>query len=264
MPRFCANLTFLFTELDPLDRFAAAAAAGFTGVEMHFPYAHPPAEIRKRLDDNGLELVTFNLPAGDWEAGSRGFAAVPGMEGEFRDGLARGLEYADALGVSLLHPMAGIPPAGTDPDDALRVYEDNLAFAAAKGGRGGIRFAIEPINQRDMPGYFLANSAQARAVIDAVGMPNLGLLFDIYHAQVEEGGLSQIFRDSPVFHIQVAAEPGRHEPPTGEIAYDFLFALFDAEGYDGWIGCEYHPAGATADGLGWLRPHGLEPRAAGQ
>lgn len=264
MPRFCANLTFLFTELAPLDRFDAAAAAGFEAVELHFPYDHPPAEIKRRLDANGLELVTFNLPAGDWDAGSRGFAAVPGREGDFRDALARALEYADALGVSLLHPMAGIPEADTDPDDARRVYEDNLAFAAAKGGRGGIRFAIEPINQRDMPGYYLANAAQARAVIDAVGMPNLGLLFDVYHAQVEEGGLSRIFLDSPVFHIQVAAEPGRNEPPTGEIAYPFLFDLFDREGYDGWIGCEYRPAAATVDGLGWLRPYGIVPRAAEQ
>lgn len=260
MPRFCANLTFMFTELPFLDRFEAAAKAGFTGVEFHFPYDFPPADIARRVSDNGLELVTFNLPAGDWGAGSRGFAAVPGKEGEFRDAVARGLEYADALGVKLLHPMAGIPEPGTDPEEARRVYEDNLAFACGKAGRGGIRLAIEPINQRDMPGYYLATAAQARSVIEAVGAPNLGLLFDVYHAQVEEGALSQIFCDSPVFHIQIAAEPGRHEPPTGEINYPFLFDLFDTEGYDGWIGCEYRPAGDTAAGLAWIRPYGVTPR----
>ncbi len=249
MPRFAANLSMMFTERPFLERFDAAAAAGFRAVEFLFPYAHEPAEIRTALDRNGLRLALFNAPPGDWEGGERGLAAVPGRAAEFRSGFARALDYAAVLNPSRLHVMAGIASG----EAARATYVANLAHAAeAAGGR---RLCIEPINTRDMPGYHVSTSDDAVAVLDAVGAANLGLQFDFYHAQIMEGDLTRrLERLMPrIAHVQIAGVPDRHEPDTGEVSFPHLFAALDRLGYDGFVGCEYRPRGRTEDGLGWFR-----------
>lgn len=248
MPRFAANLTMMFTERPFLERFEAAAAAGFRAVEFLFPYDWPAAEVRAALDAAGLELALFNAPPGDWEAGERGLAALPGREAEFREAFARALDYAAVLRPARLHVMAGL---ATGPE-ARETYLANLAWAA--GAAGAQRLAIEPINSRDMPGYHLATSEDAVAVLDAVGAGNLGLQLDLYHAQIMEGDLTRrIERLLPrIAHVQIASVPERHEPDEGEVNYPHLFALLDRLGYAGFVGCEYRPKGRTEDGLGWL------------
>lgn len=262
MPRFAANLSMLFQERDFLDRFAAAAACGFRGVEFLFPYEWPAADIRARLDENGLEQVLFNLPPGDWAAGERGLAALPGREREFADSVALALDYAAALGCRRLHVMAGCTDPDVDPRDAMATYVDNLRLAADRLEPHGITMLVEPINQRDMPGYFLRDSAMAQKVLDAVGRSSAKLQFDLYHAQVSEGDLCMRLRNlMPLIgHMQVANPPDRREPSEGEVNFPYLFALADALGYDGWIGCEYRPAGTTEDGLGWAEPYGISAR----
>lgn len=253
MPRFCANLSMMFNEAPFLDRFAAAAEAGFAAVEFLFPYEHPAAEIHARLDSNGLQLVLFNMPPGNWNAGERGIACLPGRQAEFRAGVDRALEYAERLSCRMIHCMAGIVPPGLSPVTAAALYAANLSWAAERAHAAGVLLAIEPINHRDMPGFHLNTMQQGADIVEAIGRDRLGLQFDVYHCQVTEGDVtSRMAALMPVIaHMQIADVPGRHEPGTGEIAWPFVFEQMDALGYQGWVGCEYRPAGDTVAGLAW-------------
>ena len=257
MPKFAANLTMLYNEVDFLDRFRAAADAGFQGVEYLFPYDFTKDELAGRLADNGLEQVLHNLPAGDWGAGERGIGCLPDRVGEFQDGVGRAVDYARALGCPRVNCLAGIAPAAADPAQLTETFVANLRFAAGKLGEAGIQLLIEPINTRDIPGFFLTGTRQANAVIDAVGSDNLALQYDIYHMQIMEGDLAPTIQANlaRISHMQLADNPGRHEPGTGEINYPFLFDFIDRIGYAGWIGCEYKPAAATTAGLSWVAPY---------
>ena len=254
MPRFCANLSMMFTEHAFLDRFAAAAEAGFTAVEFLFPYDHPAADIHAKLTAAGLEQVLFNMPPGDWAMGERGMACLPGRQAEFRDGVKRALEYAAVFGNKRLHCMAGLLPAGLAHATAASIYAANLAWACEQAHAAGVLIVIEPINHRDMPGFFLNTTGHAAAVVEAIGRDRLAILFDIYHCQVTEGDVtSRMAKLLPLIgHIQIADVPGRNEPGTGELNWPYVFNRIDASGYDGWIGCEYRPAGKTVDGLEWF------------
>jgi len=266
MPHFAANLSMMFTELDFLDRFQAAANCGFRGVEFLFPYEWPAGELAKRLLGNGLTQALFNMPPGDLQAGERGLAAVPGREQAFRDGLERALEYAEILRCPQIHVMAGMLADDSDCAPAHDCYVENLAWAADRASQQGVRVLIEPINTRhDMPGYFLSTTAQARGVMAEVGSKNLFLQCDLYHVQIMDGNLADTITENlPLIrHFQIAGVPGRHEPDSGEINYPFLFSLIDSLGYDGWIGCEYRPAGATADGLAWAFDFGISGHGGG-
>lgn len=255
MPRFAANLTMMYNEVPFADRFAAAARAGFRGVEFLFPYELDAPALARLLAENGLSNALFNLPPGDWAAGERGLAALPGRERDFRDGVALALEYALALGTPTLHAMAGLVPADADRRRYREVYVDNLRHAARSLARHGRKLVIEPLNPRDMPGYLLSTQADAHAVCAEVGEPNLMVQMDLYHAQIVEGDLSTMLRRylPRIGHIQIAGVPDRHEPDEGEVNYPHLFRLIDALGYEGWVGCEYRPRGHTDAGLGWLR-----------
>jgi hydroxypyruvate isomerase len=257
MVQFAANLSMMFNEVDFPARFEAAAQAGFKGVEYLFPYDYPADEIAGRLKANGLTQVLFNTPAGDWGAGDRGLACNPARVDEFRDGVAKAIDYARALDCEQLHCMAGLVPEGVGPDTLRETYVQNLKFAASEMGRAGIRCLIEPINTRDIPGFYLNTSAQAEAIMGDVASGNLWLQYDIYHMQIMEGDLAPtIERLLPrIAHMQLADTPGRHEPGTGEINYAFLFTHIDRIGYKGWIGCEYKPAATTLEGLGWIEPY---------
>ncbi|MFP5402882.1 MAG: hydroxypyruvate isomerase [Gammaproteobacteria bacterium] len=255
MPKFNANLTMLFNEVPFLDRFQAAAEAGFKGVEFLFPYAFDKNEIAERLVKHGLVQVLHNLPAGDWDGGERGIACHPDRVGEFQDGVGRAIEYATALGCKQVNCLAGIAPAGVDPEKTRETFVANLRFAAGALKEAGIRLLIEPINTFDIPGFYLNRTAQAIALIEEVGSPNLYLQHDIYHMQRMEGELANtIAKHLPkIAHMQIADTPGRHEPGSGEINYAWLFRFIDQLGYDGWIGCEYKPAAGTREGLGWIK-----------
>jgi 2-dehydrotetronate isomerase len=255
MPRFAANLTMMFNEVPFPERFQRAADAGFEAVEFLFPYDHAPTEVAGWLAAAGLQNVLFNMPPGDWAKGERGLAALPGREAEFRAGVAKALEYAAALGTPRLHAMAGLVPEGADREAARKTYVANLRHAAEALGRHGLTLVIEPINTRDIPGFFLNTQAEARAVIEAVGAPNLKIQMDFYHAQIVEGDLAMTLRKNfgLVGHTQIAGVPDRHEPDEGEVNYPYLFGLLDQLGYEGWVGCEYRPRGKTEDGLGWLK-----------
>jgi len=257
MPQFAANLTMLYNEHGFLDRFAAAAAAGFRGVEFLFPYAFPAEQIAERLGKHRLELVLHNLPAGKWEAGERGIACHPGRVTEFQDGVGTAIAYARALGVPQLNCLAGIAPQGVAREAARATFVANLAFAAARLKAEGIRLLIEPINTFDIPGFFLSGTRQALDIIDETGADNLFVQYDIYHMQRMEGELANTIKSNlaRIRHLQLADNPGRNEPGTGEINYAFLFRFIDQLGYDGWIGCEYKPATTTAAGLSWLAPY---------
>ncbi|MCB2069146.1 MAG: hydroxypyruvate isomerase [Ottowia sp.] len=257
MPKFAANLTLLFNEHAFLDRFAAAAEAGFKGVEYLFPYAWPAAQLAEALQANALVQVLHNLPPGDWDAGERGIACHPDRVGEFQDGVGRGIDYALALGCPQLNCLAGIRPEGVDPERALATFIDNLGFAAAALDAAGLKLLIEPINHFDIPSFFLTRTEQAAQIVAAVGAENLFIQYDIYHAQRMEGELANtLSRYLPMIgHMQLADTPGRHEPGTGEINFPFLFRHIDALGYTGWIGCEYKPLADTVSGLSW-RPAG--------
>ena len=259
MPNFAANLSMMFQDIGFLDRFDAAARAGFKGVEFLFPYEHPPEAIAERLEKNRLTLALFNTVPGDWAGGERGLAALPGREQEFRAGVDKAILYAKASNCRLLHTMAGLWPEGRDKEEGERVYVDNLRWAADRMAAEGLTAVIEPINTRDIPGYFLNYTAQALRIIERVGRPNLKLQFDLYHVQIMEGDLAAKVRalagDYP--HVQIAGNPGRHEPDIGEIHYPYLFDLFDEIGYQGWIGCEYRPKGDTLAGLGWAKKYGI-------
>ena len=257
MPKFNANLSMLFTETPFLDRFAAAAEAGFRGVEYLFPYAFQKDDIAERLHKHGLTQVLFNLPAGNWEAGERGIACDPDRVSEFQDGVGKAIDYAKALDCAQVNCLAGIPPAGLEPRVARRTLAENLKFAASKLQDAGISLLAEPVNTYDIPGFFLNRSAQAISLFDEVGSPNLKLQYDIYHMQRMEGELANtIERLLPrIAHLQLADNPGRNEPGTGEINYPFLLNFIDRLGYDGWIGCEYKPRHGTKEGLGWMQAY---------
>lgn len=254
MPRFAANLSMLFTERPFLERFAAAAEAGFEGVEFLFPYDHEMADLVAARDAAGVEQVLHNLPPGDWEAGERGIAILPDRVEEFRDGVETALRYASVLGCRQLNCLAGIAPEDADPLELEATFVANLRYAAERLGEVGIRLLIEPINTRDMPGFYLSTSAQALAVMDAVGSDNLFLQYDIYHMQVMEGDIAaRLGALLPrIAHVQFADTPGRHEPGTGELNFPFLFAYLDRIGYAGWASAEYRPRGGTDESLAWL------------
>lgn len=258
MPKFTANLSMLFTEAPMLERFERAARAGFRAVELQFPYDTPAEQLQQALFRNKLTLVLHNLPAGDWAAGERGIACHPDRVEEFRKGVDTALAYAAALGAPQLNCLAGIRPANVTAETARRVLADNLRYAASRLKAQGLRLLIEPINTRDIPGFFLNGTRQALDLIEEVAKDgkadNLFLQYDVYHMQRTEGELAGTLAAhlDKIAHIQVADNPGRHEPGTGEINYDFLFAHLDRLGYAGWIGCEYRPASSTEAGLGWL------------
>lgn len=258
MAKFSANLTMLFTELPFLDRFSAARRAGFRGVEYVSPYEFYPGDISDRLKANRLQQVLFNLPVGNWDAGERGIAIFSERRDEFRDGIATAARYAKALGCPQVNCLAGIAQTGSDPDELRATLVENLRFASAELGREGIRLLIEPINTRDMPGFFLNTSAQALALIADVASPNLFVQYDVYHMHIMEGGARETLSRNLelIKHIQIADHPGRHEPGSGEIAYAGILKHIDGIGYDGWIGAEYKPAGTTSDGLGWMQTFG--------
>jgi 2-dehydrotetronate isomerase len=259
VPKFAANLSFIFQEVGFLDRFAAAAACGFKAVEYLTPYDHPAEVIAEQLNRHGLEQALFNMPPGDWAAGERGIGALPGREQEFREGIDIALQYAKATKCRILHAMAGVLPTGADPAAAERSYIANLRHAADRLAAANLTLVIEPINTRDIPGYFLNTTTQAMAIIERVGRANLKLQLDLYHVQIMEGDLAHrirtLFGHYP--HVQIAGNPGRHEPDVGEIHYPFLFDLLDEIGYSGWIGCEYRPKGETRAGLGWASRYGI-------
>ncbi len=255
MPRLCANLTMLFNEVPFMERFAAAAQAGFRGVEYLFPYDYNKQQLLEALQKNNLVQVLHNLPAGNWAAGERGIGCHPQRTAEFREGVDRAIEYAVALGCTQVNCLAGIRPNHVDPMDARETFIRNLQYAAPKLQEAGIRLLIEPINTRDIPGFFLNYSAQALDIIKAVGSDNLFLQYDIYHMQIMEGDLARTIESSLrlIPHLQLADNPGRHEPGSGEINFPWLLAHIDRIGYGGWIGCEYKPAGDTVAGLGWAK-----------
>ncbi|MGH9359015.1 MAG: 2-oxo-tetronate isomerase [Terriglobia bacterium] len=256
MPRFAANLSMMYTEHAFLDRFAAAAKDGFRAAEFTFPYDFPAAEIRSRLDAHGLDQVLLNAPPGKWSEGERGLASIPGREEECKRGIALALEYALKLGAPRIHLMAGLLIQGVAPGRQRDTYLQNLAYAAAQSQPHGITVLIEPINTRDMPGYFLNRQDEAHAVCREIGAQNLKVQYDLYHAQIVEGDLTvKLERYLPgIGHIQIAGAPERHEPNTGEINYPFLFEMMDKLGYSGWVGCEYRPAKGTSEGLRWIKP----------
>ncbi len=253
MPRFAANLTMLFNELPFMQRFEAAAKAGFEAVEYLFPYAFDKKELAAALRANGLAQVLHNLPAGDWEAGERGIACHPGRRAEFREGVGRAIDFATALGCPQVNCLLGKLPEGVTTGDARKVVVENLRFAAKELEGAGIRLLIEPINSFDISGFFLTRTDQALALIDEVGSSDLLLQYDIYHAQRMEGELGNTLSRNiaRIGHIQLADNPGRGEPGTGEINYAWLFRHIDSIGYAGWIGCEYKPRAGTVEGLGW-------------
>lgn len=253
MPRFAANLSMLFTEVPFLDRFERAARTGFEAVEFLFPYEFPAEEIRAHIDKHQLQIVLHNLPAGDWAAGERGIACDPARIVEFRAGVAQAITYAQALGVPQLNCLAGKAPAGVAADVLSRTLVDNLRFAATELKAAGLRLLIEPINPFDIPGFYLTRTDQALDILDEVDASNALVQYDIYHAQRTEGEIAATLQKhlARIGHVQLADNPGRNEPGTGEINYRYLFAHLDRIGYDGWVGCEYRPARTTEIGLGW-------------
>lgn len=256
MVRFAANLTMMFNEVDFLDRFDAAASAGFKGVEYLFPYDYEPAELAEKLEEHGLVQVLHNLPAGDWAAGERGIACHPDRVAEFQDGVGKAIEYAAALNCPQVNCLAGIGPESVSADELDETLVGNLKFAADRLKSAGIRLLIEPINTIDIPGFALNYPEQARNLIERVGSDNLFLQHDLYHMQIMQGDLARnIERNLDIIrHVQIADNPGRHEPGTGEINYSYLFGCLDQIGYNGWVGCEYVPATTTQEGLSWVEP----------
>jgi hydroxypyruvate isomerase len=257
MPNFAANLTMMYNEVPFLDRFAAAKNDGFSGVEFLFPYDFDPAEIKAHLEESELTQALFNCPPGDWAAGERGMASLPGREEEFKRSIEKALVYASILGTKRLHVMAGLIQKGQTRAHHRDAYIKNLAYAAEQAKPHDITILIEPINTRDMPGYFLNRQDDAHAICKQVGAANLKVQLDLYHCQITEGDLAaKIKRDiAGVGHIQIAGVPDRHEPDCGEVNYPYLFELIDELGYEGWIGCEYRPRAGTSEGLKWLKPY---------
>jgi len=257
MPRFAANLTMMFNEVPFLDRFDAAAKAGFTAVEFLFPYDHPADAIGERLRRNNLTQALFNLPPGNWDAGEKGFAALPDRFGDLQDSVRTALPYAQATGVKRLHLMAGM--ANRSDRLAVEAFYKSVAWAAEFFAPHGLDVVIEPINPRNVPGYFLNDFDFARDLIRELQIPNLKLQFDIYHCQIIHGDVTMRLREMmPIIgHIQIAGVPERHEPDLGELNYPYLLDLIDSLGYKGWVGCEYTPAGDTLAGLAWREKYGV-------
>ena len=254
MPKFAANLSMMFNEVPFLDRFKAASQAGFDAVEFLFPYEHPAEVIAKTANDAGVQIVLFNMPAGNWAAGERGLTGLPGREQEFRDGVEMAIEYAERLGVTQIHAMAGVAPGGADRSACRETLISNLKYAAQKLAEKNRTVLLEAINSRDIPGFIVATQKESYEVLQAVNAPNLKMQMDLYHMQVTEGDLAMSLKKyaASCGHIQIAGCPERNEPDTGEVRYEYLFRLLDQIGYDGWIGCEYRPAGQTTDGLSWF------------
>jgi hydroxypyruvate isomerase len=262
MPRFAANLTMMYQEHDFLDRFAAAAKDGFTAVEYLFPYEYPAGTLAARLKENGLKQVLFNAPPGNWQAGERGCAALPGREEEFHRDFLRALDYAQTLGCPRIHAMAGMVPTGGDRARMREIFVSNLAWAAHEAQAHGVDVLIEPIAQRNIPGYFLNFQEEAHAIAAETGAANLKILMDLFHCQVAEGDLVMKMRKyitdpkkTRVGHFQIAGVPERHEPDSGEVRYEYIFDAMDQLGYEGWVGCEYLPRAVTSAGLGWFRKY---------
>ncbi|MBY0611402.1 MAG: hydroxypyruvate isomerase [Beijerinckiaceae bacterium] len=255
MPAFCANLTMMFTEVPFMDRFALAAKAGFRGVEYLFPYDFEPGDLADQLKVHSLSQVLHNLPAGNWAAGERGIAILPDRVDEFQDGVDKAIVYAKTLGCGQLNCLVGVAPAGADHALLERTLVSNLSFAAARLKAAGIKLLIEPINTIDIPGFYLNTTQQALDLITKTGSDNIFVQYDIYHMQIMEGDLARTIERNlkSIAHVQLADNPGRHEPGTGEINYPFLFSHLDRIGYRGWVGCEYKPATTTEAGLGWLK-----------
>ena len=257
MPRFSANLTMLYNEHQFLDRFAAARADGFRAVEFMFPYPFPKEHIADALQRNDLILVLHNLPAGNWDGGERGVACLPGRENEFQEGVGHAIDYATALRCPQVNCLVGLAPKDASGDQVRRTLVANLRFAAKELKSAGIRLLVEPVNSIDIPGFYLDRVEKAVSILDEVGSDNLYLQYDLYHQQRMGGELLATYRrfKDRIAHIQVADNPGRNEPGTGEINYSFLFEALDRESYKGWIGCEYKPSAATSAGLGWASSH---------
>jgi hydroxypyruvate isomerase len=257
MPKFAANLSMMFNEVPFLERFGAAADCGFRAVEFLFPYEHPPEAIEEQVRKHNLQIVLFNMPPGNWAAGERGIGCIPGREAEFQEGLERALKYAKALRIPRLHAMAGIAPAGVDRDACGATLIGNLKFAADRLAAHGITVLLEAINSRDIPGFFVNTQAESYGICAAAGAPNLKMQMDLYHMQIMEGDIATKLRKylPHCGHIQIAGPPLRNEPDTGEVRYEYLFRILDEIGYQGWVGCEYRPAGKTTDGLGWFQEY---------
>jgi hydroxypyruvate isomerase len=257
MPKFSANLTMMFNEVEFRSRFERASIAGFKAVEYMFPYEWPKEQLAEELESHELEQVLFNLPAGDWAAGERGIACIPGRESEFKEGVELALTYAKALQCPAINCLVGLTPEGIAADKVRQTIVDNLQFTAAALEKKGVRLLIEMLNHNAVPGFYLVRTLEALQLLEEVNHPNLRLQYDVYHMQIMEGNLIDTLSAhiSRIGHIQIADNPGRHEPGTGEINFPNVFAAIDAAGYDGWIGCEYIPAGTTEEGLRWLDPY---------
>jgi len=257
MPKFSANLTMLFTEVDFLERFERAAKAGFKGVECQFPYQWPKEQLVEKLKKNGQQMVLHNVPAGNWAAGERGIACLPGREGEFQEGVGKAIEYAKALKCPRINCPVGLTPKNVPADKVRQTLVKNLKFAAEAMQKAGISLLVEALNSTDIPGFYLMHTRDTLKLFEEVKHPNLWLQYDIYHMQVMEGNLTKTIQENVgrIGHIQLADNPGRHEPGTGEINFTNLFNFIDESGYTGWIGCEYKPAGLTEDGLKWVKPY---------
>ena len=254
MPQFAANLSMMFNEVPFLERFKAAADAGFKGVEFLFPYEYTPEQVAERAKDAGVQVVLFNMPPGNWAAGERGIAGLAGREQEFRDGVAKAVTYAKALGVPRVHAMAGLAPAGVDKTTCHATLIANLKYAAAELAKHDLTVLLEAINTRDIPGYLVNTQKESYEICQAVGAPNMKMQMDLYHMQIMEGDLAMCLKRYAGMcgHIQIAGCPERNEPDTGEVRYEYLFKTLDSMGYQGWLGCEYRPAGKTVDGLKWF------------
>lgn len=257
MARFAANLTMLFNEVDFLARFEKAHQSGFKAVEFLFPYAFEPQVLADKLQQFGLEQALFNMPPGDWDAGERGLAAIPGREEEFRQSVDVALTYAKALNCKKVHAMSGLRDSNFSYQKHVETFLGNIRYAADKFAEHGVELLIEPLNSRDVPGYFVAHQREAVELIEQVNRPNVKLQFDVYHAQIMDGDITVMIRDLADYigHVQIASVPDRHEPSEGEIHYQHVFSQLDKSGYKGWIGCEYKPRHTTEEGLGWLKPY---------
>lgn len=256
MPKFAANLSFLYADLPFLDRIAAAAKDGFPAVEYVGPYDFPEEDIAAALKAAHVKQALFNLPAGDWAGGERGIGCLPDRVEEFKAGVDKAISYAKALGCPKINCLAGIAPKGVTPETLEQTLVENLKYAAPRLADAGVKLLLEPINLRDIPGFFVSTTDHAERILDAVASDNLFIQYDIYHTQIMQGDLAETYRrlKAKIAHVQLADNPGRHEPGTGEINYPYLFNMLDAEGYDGFIGCEYKPSAGTSEGLGWMKP----------
>ena len=254
MPRFAANLSMMYNEVPFLERFARAAADGFVGVEYLFPYDYDAQKLKELLKANGLRQALFNAPPGDWAKGERGIASLPGREDEFKASIEKALEYAHVLDCKTIHVMSGNRVPLMLREHQLSILKNNIALACEMAQKFGVKIVLEPINLRSMPEYFLNRQDEAQAIVRALQQPNLAVQFDFFHCQIGEGDVTtKLLRDLPhIGHIQIASVPDRHEPDVGELNYEWLFGVIDQSGYDGWIGCEYIPAGETSAGLGWF------------